>query len=70
MQSKSGGILLYDRKVSEHVKRGELLGRIVDPYTAETTEELRAPQDGVLFFARRVQIISAHTVVFRIIPAA
>lgn len=70
VQSKSGGILLYDRKVSEHVKRGELLGHIVDPYTAETTEELRAPQDGVLFFARRVQIISAHTVVFRIIPAA
>ncbi|MBR3457622.1 MAG: hypothetical protein IKH16_05665 [Selenomonadaceae bacterium] len=50
------------------MRRGEVIANIVDPYTAEVVEEIRSPQDGVIFFARRAQIISAHTIIFRLIP--
>ncbi len=35
------------------VERGQLLGRIFDPYRLELIEELRSPCDGVLYMARR-----------------
>ncbi|SDO96739.1 M14 family metallopeptidase [Selenomonas ruminantium] len=63
-----GGILLHCRKVGQQVKSGEIIANIVDPYTAEVYEEIRAPHDGLIFFARHAQIISAHTILFRLIP--
>jgi len=35
------------------VARGELLGRVVSPYTFETLEELTAPGDGVITYSAR-----------------
>ncbi len=68
VRSEQGGILLHCRSIADHVRRGEVIANIVDPYTAEVVEEIRSPQDGVIFFARRAQIISAHTIIFRLIP--
>lgn len=35
------------------VERGQLLGRVFDPYRLELIEELRSPCDGLLYMARR-----------------
>ena len=63
-----GGILLHCRPTSSQVQAGEIMANIVDPYTATVLEEIRAPQKGTIFFARHAQIISAQTIVFRLIP--
>lgn len=49
---------------------GELLGTIVDPYTLEVTEELRAPCDGILFFGRMSGLVEAGAKGFAIAAAA
>lgn len=35
------------------VKEGELLGRVLSPYTFEVLEELRSPGDGIVFYTAR-----------------
>lgn len=41
------------------VTKGELLGTVIDPFTLDVAEELRAPCDGVLFFSRLSGIVDA-----------
>ncbi|MEP9366671.1 M14 family metallopeptidase [Xanthobacter sp. VNH20] len=41
------------------VQRDELLGTVIDPFTLEAVEELRAPCDGVIFFSRMSGIVDA-----------
>jgi predicted deacylase len=51
-----GGYLLPQVLASElmrEVKGGEVLGKVVSPYTFEVLEELTAPGDGIVFFAPR-----------------
>jgi predicted deacylase len=38
--------------LGRRVRKGEKLGVVIDPYTMETSEELNAPCDGILFFSR------------------
>lgn len=40
------------RDLGRHVKKGEQLGVVLDPYTLEESESLTAPCDGILFFSR------------------
>ncbi len=52
----SGGYLLSRKTrfadIGGRVRKGQLLGEMLDPFTLEVTEELRSPADGVLFFSR------------------
>jgi predicted deacylase len=53
---KHGGLLepvLGPEALLTEVTAGDLLGRVVSPYTFETIEELRAPVDGVIFGVAR-----------------
>ena len=34
------------------MKKGQILGEMLDPFTLEVSEQLRSPADGVLFFSR------------------
>lgn len=51
------------------VKKGELIGRIIDPYTTALRETLTMPADGRIFFVRHSPLISSDTIAFRIIPS-
>jgi predicted deacylase len=51
-----GGYLLPEFKVADHrkaVSKGQVLGRVVSPYTYEELEVLRSPGDGVVFYCCR-----------------
>ena len=51
-----GGLLVPERDPDElgrEVKKGELLGRIISPYTFEELERLEAPCDGWLRYMGR-----------------
>lgn len=48
LRSRFGG-----DKLSVEVPAGTLLGEVISPYTGEVLEQLKAPVDGVLFYAAR-----------------
>lgn len=53
----SGGGYLISRKtrfsdLGARVRKGQLLGEMLDPFRLEVCEELRSPADGILFFSR------------------
>jgi predicted deacylase len=67
-----GGLLLPERESEEplrEVKRGELLGRIVSPYTFEELERLEAPFDGWLYYLARSYTIRPGHWAFGVIAA-
>lgn len=66
--STRGGLLLRETEPGESVEKGQLLGRIIDPCSGLTAEELFAPCSGKLFFAHKAHLISGHDVAFRILP--
>jgi uncharacterized protein len=53
--TRGGYIVSYANRVEDlgrRVKKEDKLGAVIDPYTMEETEVLKAPCDGVLFFSR------------------
>jgi uncharacterized protein len=67
-----GGLLLPERDPDEHlreVKQGELLGRVVSPYTFEELERLEAPCDGWLYYLARSYTIRPGHWAFGVISA-
>ncbi|MEE9275363.1 MAG: succinylglutamate desuccinylase/aspartoacylase family protein [bacterium] len=53
--SRGGYLLSRKTRFSDlgaRVRKGQLLGEMLDPYTLEVREELRSPAAGVLFFSR------------------
>jgi uncharacterized protein len=46
--NRNGGMWSTDARVLDRVRKGDRLGTICDPITAETIEEVRAPMNGVL----------------------
>ena len=67
-----GGYLLPEVTAADlmsEVASGQLLGRVVSPYTFEVLEELRAPGDGILFFAAREYPVRPGDWAFGVIEA-
>ncbi|MFQ5657410.1 MAG: succinylglutamate desuccinylase/aspartoacylase family protein [Candidatus Methylomirabilales bacterium] len=56
--------------LGRRVRKDELLGTVVDPYTLEPSEDLRAPCDGLLFFSRMSGVVEAGAKGFAIADAA
>lgn len=58
----------FDSKVDveQMVEKGQLLARILDPMEGEVKEEIKAPVDGVIFFAHNEPLTYSHTAVFKI----
>jgi predicted deacylase len=52
IRSRRGGIWETTRRLGDRMKKGELLGRIVDPLTDEELETVIAPFDGIVFDVR------------------
>ena len=48
------GLLLDDVQLLDHVRTGDVLGRVIDPSDRSEREIVRAPHDGVVGIARRM----------------
>lgn len=68
IHNKKGGILMRYHHPADYVQEGHLLAEIIDPYTTEVLEKIRAPKDGTLFFAHHAQLVAGRSIVFRLIP--
>ncbi|WP_188194692.1 succinylglutamate desuccinylase/aspartoacylase family protein [Nonomuraea sp. SYSU D8015] len=55
-RSAAGGFFLAHAEPGEECKQGDLIARIVDHYGAPL-EEVRAPQDGIVLWVRRIRTV-------------
>ena len=69
MNVKCGAAGIYRslRKSGDEVEKGELLAQIVHPYEGAVVSEVRAPADGILFFAHESPLVMENTIVFKMI---
>ena len=65
--TKTSGIFESVVSVGDEVEKGQLLARIIDCYEGEVIEELRAPEDGIIFFMHGEPLTYSQTAVFKLI---
>ena len=65
--TKTSGIFESVVHVGDEVEKGQLLARIIDCYEGEVIEELRAPEDGIIFFMHGEPLTYSQTAVFKLI---
>jgi len=65
--SDKPGILYSQKDAWDEVKKGDVLAKILDPFTGKVLSEIIAPATGTIFFAHQKPLIHQHTVLFKII---
>lgn len=68
VQASHAGILVNVCNAGAIVTRGETIACIMHPYEGTLVSEVKAPCDGMIFFARNKSITYQNTVLFRIKP--
>lgn len=68
VRPKKSGIFKSLISVQERVRKGQLLAYVLDASEGEIIEELRAPADGVIFFAHDKPLVYANTAVIKLLP--
>lgn len=67
VKSNSSGILYSLCDANDEVKQGDLLAKILDPYTGDTLSTILSPVNGILFFAHQKPLVSENTVLYKVI---
>jgi predicted deacylase len=57
IRAHSSGVLLSDVELGQMIKQGQCIGRIKDPFSADTAERITAPHDGVVVGINRHPLI-------------
>lgn len=65
--SSSAGLLRRVKFAGAHVRRGEQLAFIMDPYDGSVREVLRTPVTGTLFFVHDQPFVLEHTPVYKVL---
>ena len=66
--ARRAGILYCLVRPDESVRRDQVLARILDPYDGSVRWEVRAPEDGTVFYTPAKPLVHENSVLFRIIP--
>lgn len=67
LNASVGGLFLPEVKHWKELKKGELVGRIVDPLKGEVLDEVLAPVDGILFTIREYPIVDEGSLMGRLL---
>lgn len=67
IQSEAAGIFMSLVEIGTRVERGDILGRITDPFDGEVLSEIRSPISGAVYFEYSEPLINEKTVCFKII---
>lgn len=67
IQSEAGGIFVSMTKIGKRVKKGEVLGKILDPFESEILSEIRSTVEGTVYFEYKDPLINEKTVCYKII---
>ena len=65
--ARRAGIFYRLKNTGMAVKEGDVLAQILDPYDSCVLEEVKAPMDGVVFFAHNKPLALEHAILYRII---
>lgn len=65
--ARRAGIFYRLKNTGMAVKEGDMLAQILDPYDSCVLEEVKAPVDGVVFFAHNKPLALEHAILYRII---
>ena len=64
--ARRAGIFYRMIGAGPHVKEGQVLARILDPYDSSVLEEVKAPATGTVFFAHNKPLTLEHAIIYRI----
>ena len=67
LNAPSAGVFIKDAEAGTHVKKGDAVGRLVDPLGGELLSEIKAPGDGWLFTIREYPIVAEGSLMGRIL---
>ena len=67
IQSESAGVFKSLTGIGKRVERGDILGRITDPFDGEVVSEIHTLVSGTVYFEYHRPLINAKTVCFKII---
>lgn len=62
-----GGIFIQKAKHNEYLKKGELIGQIIDPLSGKKLDDVIAPIDGYLFTIREYPVVDEGSLVGRLL---
>lgn len=63
----SNGLFRSRINAGDEVKYGDAMADVIDPYTGEVKENIKAPTDGIVFFACSEPLIGQYDVAYRLI---
>lgn len=66
MNANQSGMFMPESEHTDHVQKGQTIGRIVDPLTATVKEEVKSPCDGLLFTLRTYPVVYEGSLVARL----
>ncbi len=66
LTSHSSGILRPEISLGEHIKQGDILGRISDPFSNENSTTVKSHLDGIIVGINRSPLIQEGTSIFKI----
>lgn len=66
LNAPSSGLFVQEIKHCEIIKKGDLIGKIVDPLTGEIKNEIKAPNKGILFTLREFPVVYEGSLLARI----
>jgi predicted deacylase len=67
LNAPSSGIYMKERPHGSLVKRGEPVGRIINPLSGEVVAEVTAPESGMLFTVREYPVVEEGSLMARIL---
>lgn len=67
VKSAVAGIYIRTCEAGDAVRQGDVLAKIVHPYEGTATAEIKAPADGIIFFAHNKPLVAENTLVFKMI---
>ena len=63
----SNGLFRSHIRAGDEVRYGDPMAEIIDPYTGEVKEIIKAPTDGIAFFAYTEPLIGQYDIAYRLI---
>ena len=67
LNASTSGIFVPSVKHWERLKKGELIGRIIDPLKGKVLDEITSPVNGILFTIREYPIVDAGSLIGRLL---
>lgn len=66
IRAHRSGVLLSDVELGEMIKKGQKIGRISDPFSADSGETVKAEQDGIVVGINRHPLIHEGQTIFKV----